>query len=104
MIVLSRAENREVRPSEPPFLSHLLQRRLSLWGTSLCENCLRYPRPTTSSPFAAKRPFPLDDDECSFLSFSKREYLLAQLRQKDELIDSLLKQVCLEHYLGKRER
>jgi len=33
------------------------------------------------------------DDECSPLSFSKREYLLAQLRQKDELIDSLLKQV-----------
>ncbi len=30
-------------------------------------------------------------------TFSKREYLLAQLRQKDELIDSLLKQVCPEH-------
>lgn len=46
----------------------------------------------------------LDDDECSFLSFSKREYLLAQLRQKDELIDSLLKQVCLEYSLGQCER
>ena len=104
MTVLSRAENREVHPSEPPFLSHLLQRRPFLWGTSLLwENCLRYPRPTTLFPFAAKRPFPLDDDECSFLSFSKREYLLAQLRQKDELIDSLLKQVCLEHYLAKRD-
>ena len=42
----------------------------------------------------------LDDYEYSFLSFSKREYLLAQLRQKDELIDSLLKQVCPEHSLG----
>ena len=41
----------------------------------------------------------LDDDECSFLPFSKREYLLAQMRQKDELIDSLLKQVRLSHIL-----
>lgn len=44
----------------------------------------RAPSPSTSS---------LDDDECSFSPFSKREYLLAQMRQKDELIDSLLKQV-----------
>jgi len=34
-----------------------------------------------------------DDEECSFLPFSKREYLLAQMRQKDELIESLLKQL-----------
>lgn len=28
---------------------------------------------------------------------SKREYLLAQIRQKDTIIESLLKQVCAEH-------
>jgi len=33
------------------------------------------------------------------LPFSKREHLLAQMRQKDELIDSLLKQVRLSHTL-----
>jgi len=27
-------------------------------------------------------------------AFSKREYLLAQIRQKDAIIESLLKQVC----------
>lgn len=32
---------------------------------------------------------------CSSLaSYSKREYLLAQIRQKDAIIESLLKQVC----------
>jgi hypothetical protein len=41
----------------------------------------------------------LDDDEYSFSPFSKREYLLAQMKQKDELIDSLLKQVRLSHIL-----
>jgi len=46
--------------------------------------------PSASSP---------DDEECSFSPFSKREYLLAQMRQKDELIDSLLKQVSLSLYL-----
>ncbi|KAI9511830.1 hypothetical protein F5148DRAFT_1146554 [Russula earlei] len=33
-----------------------------------------------------------DDDECSFSPFTKREYLLAQMKQKDELIDSLVNQ------------
>jgi len=44
--------------------------------------------PSTSSP---------DDGDCSFsfLPISKREYLLAQISQKDKLIDSLLKQVRL---------
>jgi hypothetical protein len=46
----------------------------------------RVSSPSVSSP---------DDEECSFPPFSKREYLLAQMRQKDELIDSLLKQVSL---------
>jgi hypothetical protein len=55
-----------------------------------------------------------DGDECSPLPFSKRKYLLAQLRQKDAFIDSLLaklrekdefidsllkKQVCLSDVL-----
>jgi hypothetical protein len=48
----------------------------------------RAPSPSTSSP---------DDEECSFSPFSKREYLLAQMRQKDELFDSLLKQVRLSY-------
>jgi len=39
----------------------------------------------------------LDDDECPFSPFSKRKYLLAQMKQKDELIDSLLKQDRLSH-------
>ncbi|KAI9508706.1 hypothetical protein F5148DRAFT_1283714 [Russula earlei] len=43
-------------------------------------------------------PFPRslssdDDDECPFSPFSKREYLLAQIKQKNELIDSLIKQL-----------
>ena len=50
----------------------------------------RAPSPSTSSS---------DDEECSFLPFSKREHLLAQMRQKDELIDSLLKQVRLSYTL-----
>jgi hypothetical protein len=50
----------------------------------------RTPSPSTSSP---------DDEECSFSPFSKREYLLAQMRQNDELIDSLLKQVRLSYAL-----
>ena len=50
----------------------------------------RAPSPSTSSP---------DDEEYSFSPFSKREYLLAQMRQKDELIDSLLKQVRLSYTL-----
>jgi hypothetical protein len=50
----------------------------------------RAPSPSTSSP---------DDEECSFSPFSKREYLLAQMRQQDELIDSLLKQVRLSYTL-----
>jgi len=41
----------------------------------------------------------LNDDECSFSPFSKRKYLLAQMRQTYELIDSLLKQVRLSHIL-----
>jgi hypothetical protein len=48
-----------------------------------------------SSPSASSS----DGDESSFFPISKREYLLAQLRQKDELIDSLLKQVCLSNML-----
>ena len=36
-----------------------------------------------------------DDEEYSSLPISKREYLLAQLKQKDAIIESLLKQVCL---------
>jgi hypothetical protein len=113
MIVLSRAENREVHPSELPSLSHLPQSR-PFFGAFNCfwktvrpvpvpqphSHMLRSDLSRVTSPSASS----LDDDECSFLSFSKREYLLAQLRQKDELIDSLLKQVCLEHSLGKCER
>jgi len=51
------------------------------------------PSPSTSSP---------NDEECSFSHFSKCEYILAQMtemRQKDELIDSLLKQVHLSYTL-----
>lgn len=41
-----------------------------------------------------------DDDDCSlFDSISKREYLLAQIRQKDNIIESLLKQVRLPNIL-----
>jgi hypothetical protein len=36
-----------------------------------------------------------DDEEYSSLPISKREYLLAQLKQKDAIIESLLKQVRL---------
>ena len=36
-----------------------------------------------------------DDEECSPFPFSKREYLLAQMKQKDTIIESLLKQVRL---------
>ena len=50
----------------------------------------RAPSPSTSSP---------DDEEYSFSPFSKREYLLAQMRQKDELINSLLRQVRLSYTL-----
>ena len=50
----------------------------------------RAPSPSTSSP---------DDEECSFSPFRKREYLLAQMRQNDELIDSLLKQLRLSYAL-----
>ena len=35
------------------------------------------------------------EDECSPSCSSKREYLLAQIRQKDAIIESLLKQVSL---------
>jgi hypothetical protein len=113
MNVLSRAENREVHPSEPPFCP------ISLVGVhfsgafdcfgeivrlvpvpQLHPHVMQRDLSRASSPSASS----LDDDECSFLSFSKREYLLAQLRQKDELIDSLLKQVGLEHSLGSYER
>jgi len=45
-----------------------------------------------------------DDDECLFSPFSKREYLLAQMKQKDELIDSLVKQVRLSQHAIKRFR
>ena len=38
-------------------------------------------------------------DETPLPGFSKREYLMAQLRQKDAIIESLLKQVCLRPLL-----
>jgi len=41
----------------------------------------------------------LDGDECPFSPFSKREYLLAQMRQKYDLIDYLLEQAHLSHIL-----
>jgi len=41
----------------------------------------------------------LDGDECPFSPFSKREYLLAQMRQKYDLIDYLLEQARLSHIL-----
>ncbi len=34
-----------------------------------------------------------DNEECSCSPLSKREYLLAQMKQKDAIIESLLKQV-----------
>jgi hypothetical protein len=35
-----------------------------------------------------------EDLTCTDFCTSKREYLLAQIRQKDQIIESLLKQVC----------
>jgi hypothetical protein len=89
MTVLLRAENPEVHQSKLFILpqSHLW--RPTVLSTPLDPS--RASSPSSSSP---------DDDGCSFLPFSKREYLLAQLRQKDELIDSLLKQVCLSNILN----
>lgn len=43
-------------------------------------------------------PAPSDNDELLTVpSSSKREYLLAQIKQKDAIIESLLKQVCSMH-------
>lgn len=44
----------------------------------------------------------LDMDQIIISENSKREYLLAQIRQKDAIIESLLKQVCtyfFSHFL-----
>ena len=40
----------------------------------------------------------LDMDQIIISENSKREYLLAQIRQKDAIIESLLKQVCVCFY------
>ena len=101
MTVLLRVENPEVHQSEPSFLPHSPQRRPFYGCFVLRENYALSPSRSppqsglsrASSPSASS----LDGDEYSFFPFSKREYLLAQLRQKDELIDSLLKQVCLSN-------
>lgn len=52
----------------------------------------------TSEPSAPFPCFPLrsatrEDSNCTDLCNSKREYLLAQIKQKDQIIESLLKQV-----------
>ena len=39
-----------------------------------------------------------DDEPLTIPSSSKREYLLAQIKQKDAIIESLLKQVCPTMY------
>jgi hypothetical protein len=105
--VLLRAESPGAHQSErfSPVAS------IFIWGPLYCEKRPPWSLPTfsiyfpprmmdrvisrTSSPSISST----DDEECSFSPFSKREYLLAQMRQKDELIDSLLKQVCFSHVL-----
>ena len=42
----------------------------------------------------------LDMDQIIISENSKREYLLAQIRQKDAIIESLLKQVCVYLFLS----
>ena len=51
------------------------------------------PFPTSSYSFLSAG----NADILIFTPFSKRDYLLTQMRQKDELIDSLLKQVGLPY-------
>ena len=107
--VLSKAEKPEVRQKSErsplqwrPFLFEVSRARaivrfapypFTFFTFQRMLDCVvsRAPSPSTSSP---------DDEECSFSPFSKREYLLALMRQKkDELIDSLLKQVRLSYTL-----
>ena len=108
--VLLKAENPEVPQSEPSPLSRP-QWRLILSGR-LCsaENPPRSwpllplcPRSPKKPDRAISRPTSsytlLADDECSLSPFGKREYLLAQMRQKYELSNYLFKQVRLSHIL-----
>jgi hypothetical protein len=60
---------------------------------SSCFACPKMPDPTpTLTPSSSSS----DNEEYSPLPVSKREYLLAQMKQKDAIIESLLKQVRLQ--------
>jgi len=104
--------NPDVSRSEPtPFLSFPSGVHLCLGDLVLLEIILLRTGPPPTCPPSLKildravsHPpsacTPVDDDECSLSPFSKREYLLAQVKQKDELIDSLLEQVRLSHAIS----
>ena len=77
------------------------------WGTSVLLNI--YPSLPSSPLLYPKMPDPTppitsssssDNEEYSPSPVSKREYLLAQMKQKDMIIESLLKQVRLHIYLS----
>lgn len=65
----------------------------------VCFGWPAYPRPLsvvlslTMSSASSDCSSSSDDSSYSLSSSSKREYLLAQIRQKDSIIESLLKQV-----------
>ena|SRR6266702_2481777 len=62
-----------------------------------------YPKMPDPTPPLTPPASSSDNEECSSSPFSKREYLLAQMKQKDSIIESLLKQVRL-HVLPKPSR
>ena len=99
MTVLSKAENRGVRQSERSLLSGMVASVLWAHFYALRNYPTFSPIPlsTTKMPDRASSPSTSssDDEEYSTLPGSKREYLLAQLKQKDGIIESLLKQVGL---------
>ena len=77
---------------------------LFYWSTSVLLISIRLSRPPPFFLFAyPKMPDPTppltpsatssDNEEYSSSPVSKREYLLAQMKQKDTIIESLLKQV-----------
>jgi hypothetical protein len=103
MTVLSKAENPGVHQSEYVRI-HFYGRPSILEKLPYLFPPFHFPPPKMPDPAPSRASSPStsssDDEEYSSFPISKREYLLAQLKQKDAIIESLLKQVCLFRVLS----